>query len=388
METCKNLHIWDEVILKDWNDWHWQLKNAIRSVEEVKNIFSGLIDYELGDPNNLKKIAETFEIKITPHIVQNILKALKSGDVHGGRALLATFVPNVAEMKSSDDGIDGIGEESEVAKPAPLVTNFYKDRVLLFASNMCPAYCRYCFRRRKVGDRTIQETERATDPQALEKAINYLRQNKKIQEVIISGGDPLIFSDDKILHLLEQLKTIEHIKVLRFDTKVLTVLPQRITPSLIEILKKFKPLYIVGNFLHSIELTSETVDACNALTDVGIPVVSHTALLKGINDDPEIIADLMWRLFENRIRPYYLIQFIPTKWTEHFRVPIKKGLEIMGRLHGHLSGLANPTYIVYLPEGAGKVPIYPNYIVKHTEEGYYLKNFEGRTVLYPEKLTS
>jgi lysine 2,3-aminomutase len=376
---------WAGVSETEWSDWRWQLRNAVRSIEELRNIVGDSPLLSIDDCEMIEQVSGAFEMKLTPHTVLNIHRAIQFDDKAGVDALIATFVPTMDESgRLPKDVIDGIGEEEKTTKPAPLVTNFYKDRVLLFAGNMCASYCRFCFRRRKVGDKLEEEIERGTDPEVLKEAINYIRSDSRVREVVISGGDPLTLSDDRLLSLLEQLKAIEHVKLLRLDTKVLTALPQRITPSLAQTLARFKPLYVTGNFLHSVELTPETIAACNTLTDAGIPVASHTALLKGINDNPDVIAELMWGLFENRVIPYYLIHFIPTKWTEHFRVPISKGLEIMRHLHGRLSGLANPTYIIYLPDGAGKVPLLPNYITKRAREGYYLQNFEGRVVLYEE----
>ena len=365
-----------------WSDWRWQLKNAIRSVQDLINILGSLPQFDL-DLEKLKQITELFEIKLTPYTVQNICDALDSGDQLGADALLASFVPTLDEIGSPDGTVDGIGEEYPASKPVPLVTNFYKNRVLLFVSNVCPSYCRFCFRRRKIGG-SVGGVERGTYPVALRKAIQYIRENRQIREVILSGGDPLVLSDGKIFAVLRELRSISHVQILRIDTKVLTTVPQRITTELVDGLRKYKPIYIVGNFLHPVELTSETAAACEALIDAGIPVAAHTALLRGINDDPELMADLMWKMLEIRIRPYYLIQFIPTKWTEHFRVPIAKGVEIMRRLYGHVSGLANPTYIVYLPDGAGKVPACPNYFQRHTDEGYYFENLKKKIVLYRE----
>ncbi len=285
----------------------------------------------------------------------------------------------MAEADGFSGLTDGIGEEQEPAKCAPQLVNFYQDRVLLSLSNSCTSYCRFCFRRRKVGDTLNEGAEIDVD-----KALEYIRRNTAIREVIVSGGDPLVLSDKKLQRVLCQLKSIPHVKVLRVDTKALVTLPQRVTPDLIEVLAAHKPIYVVGNFLHPAELTQETLKACARLVDAGIPVVAHTALLKGVNDDPEVIADLMWCMVENRVLPYYLIQFIPIKWTEHFRVPVEKGIEIMDRLHGRLSGLANPTYIVYLPDGKGKVPLLPCYLLRRTSEGYWFRNYEGEEVLYRE----
>jgi len=220
----------------------------------------------------------------------------------------------------------------------------------------------------------------------LERALSYILQDKAIQEVIVSGGDPLTLSDARLLRLLQNLKSIDHVKVLRIDTKSFTSLPQRITPGLVEKLKAMKPLYVVGNFLHPAELVPEVLNAASLMVDAGIPVFSHTPLLRGVNDDVQTLSELMWKLYTNRIIPYYMIQFIPTKWTEHFRVPIEEGMKIMNELNRTLPGIASPQYIVYLPGGAGKVQLQPNYLIEHSEKGYLLRNFEGREVLYEEKV--
>jgi lysine 2,3-aminomutase len=369
---------WSNIPKRKWDDWHWQLQNVVKSTEELQQTLPELPQLPTGPA--ISEITRTFEMKLTPHVVLNIYRALKSEDVSGLNALMATFVPCVNELPRVEGIEDGIGEEIESSKPAPLVTNFYKTRVLLFATNMCASHCRFCFRRRKIGDKVVKPISL----KMFQKAIDYIRQDEKIREVIVSGGDPLIMGDKMLFSLLQRLKEIEHVHVLRIDTKVLTVLPQRITLKFVKELEKFKPIYIVGNFLHSVELTPETINAISMLINVGIPIFAHIALLHGINDDPKIIGDLVWNLYVNRVVPYYLIQFIPTKWTEHFRVPVEKGLEIMEYLHGPFPGIANPTYIIYLPHGGGKVPILPNYIVKHTKEGYLLRNWEGKIFLYPE----
>ena len=386
MEYWREIDLWKNVKTSEWNNWKWQLRNAIRSPQELAKALSSHLPINNSDFQASDKAIDTFEMKLTPYLVTSIYRAFKTYNLETGNALFRAFVPTTKEVERINNGIDGIGEETSFAKPAPLITNFYKNRILLFITNICPTYCRFCFRRRKIGDHLYEEVESGTNQEAIQEALKYIRGNQEIREVIISGGEPLTINDDKLLSLLQELKKIKHIKVLRIDTKALSTLPQRITPELVEGLKNFKPIYVVGNFLHFAELTPEVIEAASLLIDAGIPVVSHTALLKGINDNPEIILELMWKLFVNRIIPYYLIQFIPTRWTEHFRVPIKRGLEIMESLHGRLSGIANPTYIVYLPDAAGKVPLLPNYSLEHTNEGFYFKNFEGKKVLYKEPL--
>jgi lysine 2,3-aminomutase len=382
----RHLKAWAAVPDSDWSDWRWQIRNAVRSMEQLQTVLGDLPCFSAEQTASISEVTKSYEMKLTPHTVWSIYRAIKAGNRGAAEALLAAFLPSTKELTGDSNGTDGIGEELEFSKPAPLVTNFYKSRVLLFAANTCPSYCRFCFRRRKVGDHLTEDAERGTDPRLLEKAIQYIRDDETIREVIVSGGDPLTLGDDKILGLLRELRSIDHIKVLRIDTKVFTTLPQRITNDFANRLRQVAPIFVIGNFLHPAELTPETLDACARLVDAGICVLAHIALLKGINDDKYVMEELAWELYRHRIIPYYLIQFIPTKWTEHFRVPLSKGLEIMDYLQGRLSGIANPTYIVYLPNGAGKVPILPNYLVKQTEEGYYFRNYEGKTVLYKEAL--
>lgn len=386
MEYWREIDSWKDINLATWMDWKWQLRNSVRSPQELTKALGNSFLFDIGGSRILASVMDKFGMKLTPYVVTIIYRAFKTDNLDAANALLRAFVPTTKEAEHINNGVDGIGEETPLAKPVPLVTNFYKNRILLFITNRCPTYCRFCFRRRKVGDHLKEGLQRVTNQKAIQEAIKYIRENQEIKEVIISGGDPLTLNDDKLSSLLQQLKEIKHIKVLRIDTKAVTTLPQRITPELVERLKKYKPIYIVGNFLHPAEVTPEVIKATSLLIDAGIPVVSHTAFLKGINDDPEIISELMWKLFVNRIIPYYLIQFIPTRWTEHFRVPVQKGLDIIENLHGRLPGIANPAYIVYLPDGAGKVPLLPNYLLERTTEGYYFKNFEGKKVLYKEQI--
>lgn len=386
MEYWREIDLWKDVSLSDWMNWKWQLKNSIRSTQKLKEVLGDVSNTNISDSEILSDVTNPFKMKLTPYIVTVVYDAIRKGNFKTANIFSNIFIPSISEIANVNNGIDGIGEESDIVKPAPLITNFYKNRVLFFVANMCSAYCRYCFRRRKVGSHKKEEEEIGLNSELIQQSIQYIRNNKEIKEVIVSGGDPFILSDEKLLSILRELKEIEHIKVLRIDTKTFTTLPQRFTPELIKELKKLKPLYVVGNFLHSVELMPEVLHATSLLIDEGIPVVSHTALLKGINDDATVISELMWNLYVNRIIPYYLIQFIPTKWTEHFRVPIAKGLEIMRSLHGNLAGIANPTFIVYLPDGAGKVPILPNYILEKTGEGYYFENYEGKKVLYKEPI--
>jgi lysine 2,3-aminomutase len=219
---------------------------------------------------------------------------------------------------------------------------------------------------------------------AIEEGLACISEDNSIHEVILSGGDPLVLSDSRINMLLERICSNKHVRRVRFDTKVLCALPQRITAELIQILRRFVPVYIVGHFSHSYEVAERTRTACDALVNAGIPLAAHTPLLKGVNDGVDALANLFELLVDCRVRPYYLIQFIPTRWSEHFRVRISDALEIVKALGGTCSGLATPTYIVYLPDAGGKVPVLPPYLKGRDETGWVFQNLEGRTITYPE----
>jgi lysine 2,3-aminomutase len=224
----------------------------------------------------------------------------------------------------------------------------------------------------------------AWDSSSIEKGLEYISDNPDVREVILSGGDPLILSNSRLRFVLDSLESIPHIKRIRIDTKAFTMMPQRITEDLASLLSNYQPFYLIGHFSHPYELVPETLDACKRLVNSGIPVLSHTPLLRGVNDEEETLVSLLQSLADNRIIPYYLIQFIPTKWTEHFRVSIERALELVRHIHDSCGGIATPTYIVYLPDAGGKVPVTPGYLVEKRSEGYLFETIDGRRVVYPE----
>lgn len=378
-------HLWEDVTSEKWEDWHWHQQNSIRTIKALNEVLSRFSTLQVSESPVLETMSrDRFSLKVTPYMIVALARALKANVLGAWDAFHWSFVPDELESKilgSEPEITDCIGEELPRTNPVAAVTNFFGNRVLFRITKMCPAYCRYCFRRRMVGD-----GQGAWDDKTIEDGIAYISGNPGIQEVILSGGDPLILSDARLASIIKALKAIPHIRRLRIDTKALTLMPQRITEQFVSILKENQPFYIIGHFSHPYELTDETRAACARLIDAGIPVLGHTPLLKGINDDERNLALLMQQLVDFRVRPYYLIQFIPTKWTEHFRVPIQRGLELMRYLHEYCSGLSVPSYIVYLPNGAGKVPITPQYIRERTAEGYIFESFDHRSVLYPEPI--
>ena len=379
----QTIPIWENISPVEWNSWQWQMRNAITEVDNLNAILASFTDHRAEESSLIQSISrDVFSFKITPHMVLSLKDALINLVPTAWEAFAASFLPTESESSRIDfekDAIDCIGEELSPFNPVPAITNFYGSRVLFRVTNMCPAYCRYCFRRRMVGDGLGAWSEKS-----IHEGIAYIESNKEIREVILSGGDPLILSDQKLSFVLESLKQIQHVRRLRIDSKALTMLPQRITTNFVNILLNHQPIYFIGHFTHPYELTEETKVACAKLADAGIPLGSHTPLLKGISDDEQILGSLMESLVDWRIQPYYLIHFIPTKWTEHFRVPLKRGIELIRYLFRNCGGLATPTLIVYLPEGGGKVPVGPNCILEKSSEGYLFKSLDGRTILYPE----
>jgi lysine 2,3-aminomutase len=292
--------------------------------------------------------------------------------------LRRTMVPTVNEFLRMDgESDDPLGEESQ--SPVPGLVHRYPDRVLLLLLDFCSAYCRYCTRSRMVGHGAIH-AGRAR----LEKAIEYIRKTPSVRDVILSGGDPLTLSDDRLEWVLVRLRQIPHVEIIRIGTKVPAVLPQRITPKLVRMIRRYHPLWMSLHFTHPEECTPEAERACNMLADAGIPLGSQTVLLKGINDSVHTMKELVQHLLRMRVRPYYLYQCDPISGSGHFRTPVEKGLEIMRGLRGFTSGYAVPTYVVDSPGGGGKIPLMPEYVAGHTREEWVLTNYENRIFRYPD----
>ena len=322
--------------------------------------------------------------KLTPYTINLIENAIESKNFEGANALIYSYFPLIDEITSNANIVDSMGEELTETHPAPLIINFFKNRVILLASEACPNHCRFCFRRNRIS--SFNSKTKSEISLELVNSLEYIKNNLNIREVILSGGEPFFQSDSKIEFILEALKSFNHVKIIRIDTKIFTSLPNRITNTLVKILNANKPIFVIGQFLHSVELTHQTKHSISMLIDAGIPVMSHTPLLKNINANTDILEDLMFNLVSNRVIPHYVVHYIPTQNTEHFRISIPEGIEIVSKLLGRLSGIAIPKYILNLPEGGGKVPLSKSYIVKKLEGGYYFENFENRCIFYPEPI--
>jgi lysine 2,3-aminomutase len=292
--------------------------------------------------------------------------------------LRRSVIPRSEEfVRLPGEADDPLAEESHTVVPG--LVHRYPDRVLFLAVDYCTTYCRYCTRSRVVGSNGL--TAKTDRWQA---ALDYIRRTPTIRDVLLSGGDPLSLSEDRLDWLLGELRKIPHVEFVRIGSKMPAVLPQRITPSLIKVLRKHRPLWISLHFIHPDECTPEAMKACSRLADAGIPLGSQTVLLKDVNDDVETMKLLVHRLLMMRVRPYYLYQCDPISGSHHFRTPVEKGLEIIEGLRGHTTGYAVPTYVIDAPGGGGKIPLQPNYLLGRDASGVVLRNFEGNVYRYTE----
>lgn len=353
---------------KNWRDWRWQLSNRITSVDKLVN-YTGLM---LEEPETAQKAASVFPMTVTPYYASLIEKNNPQCPIR------LQCVPNPLELvESSCDMDDPLNEDAD--SPVKGLTHRYPDRVLFLVTNECSMYCRHCTRKRKIGDR-----EKTIDNRQIERGLAYIRAHPEIRDVLISGGDPFILSDSKLENIVRRIKIIPHVEVIRIGTRTPVVLPQRITGSLVNMLKKYQPLWINTHFNHPREFTPESTKALRKLVDAGIPIGNQSVLLKGVNDCSVIMRKLVHLLVQNRVRPYYLYQCDLSRGIDHFRTSIGKGIEIMESLIGHTSGFAIPRYVVDAPGGGGKIPLLPNYLLSMTGKKTVLRNYEGVICVYEE----
>lgn len=348
----------------------WQELLRKRSIASLEALAERFGSDNVGEIDRLRQAAENFEFRISPAMVDLIQSP--------GDPIWRQYVPTVQELEVQDGLVDSLEEDAN--SPVPNITHRYPDRALFLVSPVCAAYCRFCTRRRKVGD-----PEKIPMSQ-LESAFRYLAEHHEIRDVIMSGGDPLLLSDRRIDDICKRLRAIPHLEVLRIGSRIPCHLPERITPELCGILKKYHPLYINTHFNHPAELTPAAVTALGMLADAGIPLGCQTVLLKGVNDDPEVMKLLMQRLLVARVRPYYIYMCDQVAGAEHFRTTVEKGLEIVKALRGWTSGLAVPHFVIDAPGGGGKIPLLPEYVVKLTDKEVVLRNYAGKTYRYSQPL--
>ena len=357
-----------EVSDREWNDWRWQSRHRVRKLDQIERILV------LSDDERQALIQgeSMLPVGITPYYMSLLDR---EDALH---PLRRTVIPVTGEfLRTAGEADDPLGEDGH--SPVPGLVHRYPDRVLLLALDFCSTYCRYCTRSRVVGHGELMPQE-----SRLEKAFDYIRQTPAIRDVLISGGDPLALSEEKLDWILGSLRKIPHLEFIRIGTKMPAVLPQRITPQLTRVLKKYHPLWMSVHFLHGEECTPEAHQACSRLADAGIPLGAQTVLLRGVNDSVDAMKDLIHRLLTMRVRPYYLYQCDPISGSAHFRTSVSKGLEIIEGLRGHTTGYAVPTYVIDAPGGGGKIPLQPNYIVGRDGDDLLLRNYEGQVYRYPD----
>ena len=365
---ARRQELFADVSDEQWKDWHWQVQNRISSVDELKKYLSLDDDAVAGVEEALKY----FRMAITPYY----LSLIDPDDPYDPVRLQA--VPSYMEsVRREEDLLDPLEEDAD--SPVPGLTHRYPDRVLFLITDMCSMYCRHCTRRRlagqKDGGRSISD---------IDACIDYIRSKPMIRDVVLSGGDALLMEEDRLEYIISQLRAIDHVEIIRIGTRTPVVMPQRITPQLCDMLKKYHPIWLNTHFNHPREITAESRRACELLTDSGIPVGNQSVLLRGVNDCVHVQRKLVNGLVYIRVRPYYIYQCDLSLGISHFRTPVSKGIEIIEGLRGHTSGFAVPTYVVDAPGGGGKIPVGPNYIISQNPDHTVLRNYEGVITSYKE----
>ncbi len=357
--------------ISKWKDWKWQLKNSVKSVDAFERLMGIKIPEE--DKTLMNKTIERFPMSVTPYYLSLIDTANYKND-----PVFKQSFANINELTVlKTDMKDPLSEDTD--SPVEGITHRYPDRVLFHVSNVCSMYCRHCTRKRKVGD-----MDSIPNKAQLIKGIEYIKNTPQVRDVLLSGGDPLMLPDSYLDWLLSEITAIPHVQVVRIGTRMPVVLPYRITNDLIDVLKKYHPLWINTHFNHPREITSSSREALAKLANAGFPLGNQSVLLADVNDCPRIMKELVHKLVQNRVRPYYLYQCDLSEGLAHFRTPVGKGIEIMESLIGHTSGFAVPTYVIDAPGGGGKIPVMPNYIISWSTNKVVLRNYEGIITTYTE----
>lgn len=355
--------------LADWNDWRWQNRNRIRTLEQLERMMRVTDD----ERQAILRHTGPLPIGLTPYYM-----SLIDAD-NPAQPLRRTVIPTLAEFtRVPGEQDDPLGEDG--TSPVPGLVHRYPDRVLLLVTNFCSVYCRYCTRARLVG----ASGERALKKTDIDRAIEYIEKTPAVRDVLISGGDPLSLDEDRLEYVLERLRKIKHLEFVRIGTKQPVVQPMRVTPKLTRMLRKYHPLWMSLHFTHPSEITPEVAEACGRLADAGIPLGSQTVLLKGVNDDADTLKQLFHGLLRIRVRPYYLYQCDPISGTSHFRTTVDDGLALIQTLRGHTTGYAVPSYVVDAPGGGGKIALFPDVVIGREGDDLILRNFQGKACRYPD----
>lgn len=363
-----------EAEISNWKDWKWQLQHSITDIDRFEKLLG--ISFGQEERKQLEDTLGKFPLSITPYY----LSLIDTDDFRNDPVYKQAF-PSISELQVVGSEMkDPLAEDQD--SPVAGITHRYPDRVLFQVCGACSMYCRHCTRKRKVGDES-----RFPVNSDLREGLGYIRKTPSVRDVLLSGGDPFLLSDDKIDWLLSELQNIDHVEVVRIGTRTPVVLPYRITDDLVNVLKRHQPVWVNTHFNHPREITESSKEALAKLADAGIPLGNQSVLLAGINDSPIIIKKLVHKLVQNRVRPYYLYQCDLSEGLQHFRTPVGKGIEIMESLIGHTSGFAVPLYVIDAPGGGGKIRLSPNYLLSWSHDKVVLRNFEGVITSYEEPKT-
>ena len=368
IRNWKEIPLWKDVTEEQWNDWHWQVENRLTTVDQIQQV----VDLTPEEKADIEKVMRGFRVGITPYYAS----LMDPSDPRCPVRMQA--VPTLAETHRSEaDMMDPLHEDED--SPAPGLTHRYPDRVLFLITDQCSMYCRHCTRRRLAG-----ETDGARSMEDINACIDYIRRTPVVRDVLLSGGDCLLVEDEVLEYIISELRKIPHVEIVRLGSRTPVVMPMRITDQLCDMLKKYHPVWLNTHFNHPKEITPDAMEACRKLADAGIPLGNQSVLLRGVNDCPHIMRDLVHGLVKNRVRPYYIYQCDLSLGIEHFRTKVSKGIEIIEALRGHTSGYAVPTFVVDAPGGGGKTPVMPQYVISQTPDKVIMRNYEGVITTYTE----
>ncbi len=355
---------------EDWNDWHWQINNRITD----SGTLAKFIELNEKQKKDIDDVSRKFRWAISPYF----LSIIEPGGDHYKNPIYLQSIPIGIELR------EGVGSEDPMAEeftnPANCITRRYPDRLIINVTNQCGMYCRHCQRRRNLGEIDVPKSK-----EDMQQAVDYIANAPEIRDVLITGGDPFTLSDEVIDWLLGELDKIPHLHFKRLGSRMPVTLPQRITPEFCAMLKRHHPVYVNVQFNNPMEITEETKKSCEMLADAGVPLGNQSVLLRGINDDPYIMKVLCQELLRIRVRPYYIFHAKGVVGTLHFRTSVDIGIEIMENLRGYTSGLAIPTFIVNAPEGRGKTPMLPEYLISQGRDKITIRTWEGQIIEYPNK---
>jgi lysine 2,3-aminomutase len=363
--------LWQNIPESSWRDWTWQLKNRLTTAEHLEQYMTLTAEEKAGCAFADSKLA----VAITPYFFNLIDRNNPDCPIR------KQVIPRAGEMiVAEEETVDSLGEDEH--SPVPGLVHRYPDRVLFLVTDRCAAYCRYCTR-----SRLVSNAQDYNFHPEYERGLRYIEAHTEIRDVLLSGGDPLLLSDKKLEHLISRLRAIPHVEFIRIGSRIPVFLPQRITPALCDIFKKYGPIWMSIHVNHPKECTAELRDACEQLSFAGVPLGNQSVLLRGVNDDADVMRALVHRLLRMRVRPYYLYQMDLITGGSHFKVDVRKGIEIIRALRGHTTGYAIPQYVIDAPGGGGKVPMNPEYVERVTDEEVVFRNYEGKVFHYPLKST-